>query len=1269
MGQLAVGLAGAAVGSAFDAPALGFTAGTFLGGLLFPPDPIRIEGPRREDLRVSSSTHGRPIPEGFGVIRMPGNMIWTSGIREVQTTTEVGGKGGLGGPSQEQVSYTYFVDASFAFAQGPAEAILRVWADGKVIYDVRDPNTTGATLTATTKPGLTIRTYLGTETQLPCPTIQAVQGAANTPAFRGTVYLTLESFELTDFGNRVPQITAEVAFKATGTNSGRLSIDQTPRASSNGVEIDWQRDRISLLNASAGAGSINQWTVSTLQEVRRQPEADVLLSGGDEFSGSDTNLVGQHTGRIYNQSFGNHGRVHIIDPDSLTEVGSFGVTDATNNNHEVDASPPGPGDKVALFDWMVEGACFASGAIPSGLTEKVFLLGFSTINDGPGLIDVTVPSAPLWIGFDNGPAVTQSKAGIAEPAGAQTCNFWVIHHGGGNNTATLRKWEVDFGAKLDLPNDQIIGVNQFTVTTFANSLWDNDAQAAEPVWGPIYDHSDGNLIFGINQTSSLSAVWKYNIALDTIQWNLKGLGTKLIGERQYTQYSRIRNGRLGIADGGGSGSYVIIDTISGAVVDSSTNILSDFSDWIGDDQVVWDDTMQVFTSEHMAPANETLEQFFIGRKIGFGESLSSVITEFSGDNVNGAGLAASDFDVTQLVNDTVRGYAVTRQMAIQKAMEPLFTAYDFDATEVDDKIKYIKRGGASVATITQADIVAAAQIVTETRTQEIELPEKLDLGYIDPDIDYQENMAQAKRPGAPVPTMYSLDSQTLDLAIVFSAAEAKEIAERLLYTAWSQRRKLAFALGDNLIKLVPTNVVTLTLDSGSSFELRIVKVDIGVNHTQSYEAVVQDKTLQVLSNPVADTSIGFGGDELPTSVMTRLCLIDAPYLRDIDATNRTAIELKYAMAGFQPGWRSGTLWDSADGVSFGAQARSTSPKTYGIVTNKLPTGATNHTDKTTALNVVMVEGALSSVTDAQFLANEQVAIIGSPTLQNWEIVSFRDATENATGDYTVSYLMRGRRGTIAPEISDSHAAGELFILAERSAINRVLLALGDLNVLRYYRGVGRSDFLENATTTALASKGRPLMPHRPHQLTAAVDGSDNIDLGWERSDRLNSELTNSTSWNASLLNEDSKEYELDIYDKASGGTIIRPVTGLTSPVYEWTKANIISDLGVNNATAQIDVGSSSTFIQASGSFVTDGFLAGMKIETASFTNAANNGIFTVQTVAALTLTIEETTLVVETGTGDEVIDAIRQAEMYYEAFQISAQVGRGFGSGIITLPL
>ena len=42
---------------------------------------------------------------------------------------------------------------------------------------------------------------------------------------------------------------------------------------------------------------------------------------------------------------------------------------------------------------------------------------------------------------------------------------------------------------------------------------------------------------------------------------------------------------------------------------------------------------------------------------------------------------------------------------------------------------------------------------------------------------------------------------------------------------------------------------------------------------------------------------------------------------------------------------------------------------------------------------------------------------------------------------------------------------------------------------------------------------------------------------------------------------------------------------------------------------------------------------------------------------------------VETGTGDETVDAIRETDITFEVFQISAQVMRGFGSGEITITL
>jgi len=267
----------------------------------------------------------------------------------------------------------------------------------------------------------------------------------------------------------------------------------------------------------------------------------------------------------------------------------------------------------------------------------------------------------------------------------------------------------------------------------------------------------------------------------------------------------------------------------------------------------------------------------------------------------------------------------------------------------------------------------------------------------------------------------------------------------------------------------------------------------------------------------------------------------------------------------------------------------------------------------------------------------------------------------------VSTLLRGRRGTDAPEIADSHAAGELFIVADRATINRFLLALGDFNAVRYYRGVGRNDFLENADTLPLASKGRPLMPHRPHQLTAAVDGSDNIDFTWARSARVNFELTNSFGWNDGPLGEDSEAYDLVIMD-GPGGADVRTIA-VTAEAAEYTKAQLIADLAIGTGAATLGVGSTTTFTRTVGSFVADGFVAGQTIESAGFTDAANNGVFTVANVAALTLTIVETTLVAEAGTGDETIDTIREDDITFRVYQKSAQVGRGFASAETTITL
>ncbi len=1273
MGQLIIGLGGAVVAS-FLPPGFSQLATIgfgLLGNILFPPDPIRIEGPRKGDLRVSSSTYGRPIPEGFGTFRLATNMIWSTpgGIRETPVVTQVGGKGSLAGPTGEQITYTYDVDCAFLISQGPAEAVLRIWANGKKIYDVRDPATTSAEAGFTQKPGLSVRIYLGTEDQLRDPTIEAAEGTDNTSAFRGSVYIVFDKLDLTDFGRSIPQITVEVAFKATQVDAGIKSTDiDSPLLGGGAPFPDYKRDIIWTFDSGGGGDGtdvgIRQYSMNTLSEIRQVTAAEMGTTRLD-WDSNDRFVVGRHTGRLYIGHTDNSMEIDIIDPDTLRKIGSVGTFGGSGDfNHALFSCDPAQPD-IAGFAWFEEFTCFAPSSTPGAELQKIFLIGHGLVTDGPFLLDVTDPSNTLAIVWQNGSLPSaQSLRGTAEPPGIGEAVLWEIHQGGtGNATASLFKWTVQFNAELEVVNPSpctvdFDGVTWELAATFPSSVWDDDGGSGF-IQGPIYDETDSTVIFWHN-----THVWKWDPATGTILWNTHvtafGGSIGIVG-----QHTRVRGGRLGFTTGVTPGTYFIIDTITGEVIETSGTLDADTpGGWWALRNYFWDETFGCFYSEAQnsipAGAPEALERFCVGRKTGLGEPLSDVVEHLSGENINGAGLTASEIDVTDLVPFTVRGYGVTREMPSKQAIEPLMLAFDFDAAEIDDSMEFVLRNSTSIATITQQDILAASPLITERRIQEVELPSSFGLTYMDLDRDYQDNIARAKRFSAPIPTMFSRHEQTIDLAIVFTGSESKEIIERVLYTAWAQRTTLGFGLTNEFIRLVPTSVVTLILDSGTTFLLRIVAENVGINQTQRYEAVIQEAVLQVASGATADPNLGFQESQIPTSELARLCLIDAPYLRDVDTTLRGSIELKYAMAGFKAGWKAGTLWGSDDGFNYDQIGRVTAPKTYGLLTNKLPTGFENLTDRSTVLNVAMIEGDLQSVTDAQFIAQDQVAIIGSVNSQNWEYVSFRDAVQRADSTWDVSHLRRGRRGTDTPTVTETHGLGELFIVADRSYIERILLTLSDLNLVRFYRGVGRNTLLELAETIPLASTGGPLRPFRPHQLKASVDGSDNIDVTFNRSNRLNYELTGTQRWDGGPLDEDTESYDLVILDQP-GGSDVRTINGTTESI-QYDKADIITDLAVGTGATTLDVGSVSTFTRVAGSFVTDGFLVGQTIESKLFTDGANIGIFTVAVVAAATLTIEEAALVVESGTGDEEIDAIRGPDLTFRVHQRSAQVGQGYAS-------
>ncbi|EBA11361.1 baseplate multidomain protein megatron [Roseobacter sp. CCS2] len=170
--------AGAAIGRRIDQQLLGAGSGS-------------VETGRIDRFRVTGAAEGADIQQIYGRMRVAGQVIWASQFLETSSTSG-GGKGSA--PKPSTTTYSYSVSLAVALCEGQISRIGRIWADGTEV----SPDT------------LNMRVYVGTHDQLPDPKIAAVEGADNTPAYRGTAYVVFEDLALGQFGNRIPQLTFEV---------------------------------------------------------------------------------------------------------------------------------------------------------------------------------------------------------------------------------------------------------------------------------------------------------------------------------------------------------------------------------------------------------------------------------------------------------------------------------------------------------------------------------------------------------------------------------------------------------------------------------------------------------------------------------------------------------------------------------------------------------------------------------------------------------------------------------------------------------------------------------------------------------------------------------------------------------------------------------------------------------------------------------------------------------------------------------------------------
>ena len=253
----------AAVGAALVPALIGavISTGLRLAISALTPDPpdINQQGPRLGDLKVQVSTYGNSIPYLYGRMRMAGNVIWSTDRIETATTVSQSSGGKGFGPSQtvNQTTYTYAQSCAIALCEGTIKGISKIWANGKLIYNLSDTADQG-TLIASIDAAQSIRVYDGSETQTADALIQSYVGATLTPAYRGTAYVVFENLQLADFNNALPSLEFEVIKTGTisvplWTSSAINNRNWFSIASGNSTMVMVSLNGVSLISQDFGA--------------------------------------------------------------------------------------------------------------------------------------------------------------------------------------------------------------------------------------------------------------------------------------------------------------------------------------------------------------------------------------------------------------------------------------------------------------------------------------------------------------------------------------------------------------------------------------------------------------------------------------------------------------------------------------------------------------------------------------------------------------------------------------------------------------------------------------------------------------------------------------------------------------------------------------------------------------------------------------------------------------------------------------------------------
>lgn len=523
-------------------------------------------------------------------------------------------------------------------------------------------------------------------------------------------------------------------------------------------------------------------------------------------------------------------------------------------------------------------------------------------------------------------------------------------------------------------------------------------------------------------------------------------------------------------------------------------------------------------------------------------------------------LDSGDIDVTAL-SQAVRGYRVAAVAPIRTALEPLQGCWPFDAVQHGYQIKFVPRGGSSIATVPATDLdarsagAAPGVAIASVREMDSMLPARVSVKFLDVDREYDVGEQYAERLNTA-----AVNIRSIDIGIVLDADEAAAIAERLLYLYWLERYDVALNLPGAYNAVEPADIITVNAVEGG-YTLRLAAINYTADGRLECKAKYHSAATY-LPTAVGEAGLSTGRtvDYLGDSAYE---LLDIPLL--LDAFDRAGFPV--AMAGYTDDWPGGVLYSTNDdGQTWTALQGFTAPgAVIGFASAAIGAGRTDLIDKSSVLPITLRGGSLSSVTEAALLNGANHFAYG--VHGRWEIIAAQTCALQGDGSYILTDLLRGRAGT--EWAAGLHGANDTLVLLDSAALAFVAGSINIIGAPRAYRGVTSGKSLSSVPEVSFTYAGVNLECLSPVYLNGSRHPSTNDwTLSWSRRTRVGGEWRDYVD---APLSEASESYEVDIFSSGTYTTLKRTLSGLATPAATYTSAQQVADFGSNQATLYVKV--------------------------------------------------------------------------------------------------